>query len=460
MIFKQFFLNCLAHYSYIIGSNGKACVIDPSRDVDQYLEFLKANNLELMYIIETHSHADFVSGHLELSSITSAPVIYGQKAKVDFTHMGVSDNDTINLGDLDLRFLETPGHTLDSICILATDKNSTASYLFTGDTLFIGDVGRPDLAANSSASVADMASLLYDSLHSKILTLPPEIIIYPGHGAGSLCGKSIGKGHSSTLEEEMNNNALLSLSKEEFIDAVAKNLPPIPAYFKRAVAMNQTGPKSIDSFNNLTVMSGNDINSFDFAHNTLVDVRKPGEFSQGHIKGSINIGLDGQFASWAGSMLDLDKPIYIVASCESDIKEAKIRLARVGIDNVKGYWLFTDSNKHEVKMVRSSEVGVEKLNEILRQDSVDILDIRTNTEFKKHSISGSVNIPLLELKDNLQNLDKFDKIYIICGSGYRSSIAYSYLESLDNFKPKIINIIGGMASYLNLTKSDLTKVKS
>ena len=334
MKFKQFYLGCLAHASYYIGSENEAAIIDPQRDVQQYLDEAAANNQKIKYIIETHSHADFVSGHVELAEKTGAEIVYGQRANTKFATHKVKDGDVLNIGKISLKFFETPGHTPEGICILAQATGATPK-LFTGDTLFIGDVGRPDLIGSKGFTAAEMAGFLYDSLREKILPLADETEVYPAHGAGSLCGKSLSKETWSTLGNQRENNyALQPMSREEFIKIVAADQPEVPAYFPKSAAKNLQGSRSLEDLPKPQAFSSEEISNFD---GVIIDVRKNDEYGAAHIPNAINIGLGGQFASWAGTLVPIGTPLAIAAETIAQADEAVMRLARVGHETVKGF---------------------------------------------------------------------------------------------------------------------------
>ena len=314
MKFRQFYLGCLAHASYYLGSDGEAAIIDPQRDVGQYLAEAEANGQTIKYIIETHSHADFVSGHVELAAKTGAQIVYGQRANTEFPTLKVKDGDELNVGQVRLKFFETPGHTPEGITILAVDTGDPleARKLFTGDTLFIGDVGRPDLIGSKGHTAEEMAGMLYDSLREKILPLPDETEVYPAHGAGSLCGKSLSKETWSTLGEQRQfNYALRPMAKEEFVTLVASGQTEVPAYFPKSAAANLRGARvSWMNCPSRKRRAAAEIRAFE---GVVLDVRSAAEFGAGHIPGALNIGLGGQFASWAGTLIELGTPVAIAA---------------------------------------------------------------------------------------------------------------------------------------------------
>lgn len=442
MKFKQFYLGCLAHASYYIGSGAEAAIIDPQRDVQQYLDEAEANGQKIKYIIETHSHADFVSGHLELAEKTGAEIIYGQRANTTFPTLKVKDNDELNVGKINLKFLETPGHTPESITILAQTEGET-DKIFTGDTLFIGDVGRPDLIGSKGFTAEQMGSMLYDSLHEKILPLPDEIEVYPAHGAGSLCGKSLSKETWSTLGNQRKfNYALQPMSKEEFVKIVAADQPEVPMYFPKSAAKNLEGSKALADLPKPQVLSSEEIASFD---GVVLDVRVNYEYGAAHVPNSINIGLGGQFASWSGTMISIGTPLAIVAEDAEQVDEAFMRLARVGHESVKGYILF-ENYTGETKTVE--QVSVKEVAELAQTEkNLQFVDVRRPAEHANGHAVRTLNIPLDRLEKEIDKLDPQTPTYVICQSGYRSSLATSILENAGFAKS--YNVTGGTQAWLN-----------
>ena len=342
MYFKQFYLACLAHASYLIGSDGEAAVIDPQRDVDEYINEANAHQLKIKYIIETHLHADFVSGHNELAERTGATIVFGSQAGVEFEHLAVKDGDEINLGNLILCFLETPGHTPEGICLLVIDPSISdqPQKVLTGDTLFIGDVGRPDLAGGKGFTPQQMAELMYDSLHGKLLQLPDETEVYPAHGAGSMCGKNMSKETSSTIGEQRKfNYALKPMTKEQFVTMMTADLTEAPAYFPKDAEINRSGARELSELSPPEALTAEQVIAMRSAGQVVLDIRSAELFGVGHLPGSINVGLGGQFAMWAGSLIPMNADLVIVAETSAQVDEAVVRLARVGIENVKGYLL-------------------------------------------------------------------------------------------------------------------------
>ncbi len=442
MKFKQFYLGCLAHASYYIGSGDEAAIIDPQRDVQQYLDESAANGQKIKYIIETHSHADFVSGHLELAEKTGAEIIYGQRANTTFPTHKVKDGDALNIGKINLKFLETPGHTPEGICILATGDGETAK-LFTGDTLFIGDVGRPDLIGSKGFTAEEMAGFLYDSLHEKILPLAGETEVYPAHGAGSLCGKSLSKETWSTLgNQKQFNYALQPMTKEEFVKIVAADQPEVPAYFPKSAAKNLEGSKALADLPKPKAFSTEEAENFD---GVVLDVRQNTEFGAAHIPNAINIGLGGQFASWAGTMVPIGTNLAIASETQAQVDEAFMRLARVGHETVKGFILMKDfaGKINEIEQVSVGEV--QSLTET--EKYLQFVDVRRVAEHTNGHASRTVNIPLDKLSKELDKLDPSAPIYVICQSGYRSSLGASILENAGF--AKVYNVSGGTQAWIN-----------
>ncbi len=442
MKFKQFYLGCLAHASYYLGSENEAVIIDPQRDVQQYLDEAEANGQKIKYVIETHSHADFVSGHLELAKKTGAEIIYGEKANTSFPTHKVKNGDELNVGKIKLKFLETPGHTPEGITILAEDseKLDESVRMFTGDTLFIGDVGRPDLIGSKGFTAEQMAEMLYDSLHEKILKLPDETEVYPAHGAGSLCGKSLSKETWSTLGEQRKNNyALQAMEKENFVEMMTKDLPEVPAYFSKSAAKNLEGSMALEDLPKPKGFTTEEIKDFD---GVVLDVREREEFGEGHIPNAINIGLAGQFASWAGTLIPIGTPIAIAADAKDQIDEAFMRLARVGFETVKGFILVNDFNaeKNTIEQISVSEVN-EKLS-----DEIQFVDVRRPAEHANGHAVQTINLPLNDLAKEIDKLDPDKPTYVICQSGYRSSIGTSILENAGI--KKVYNVTGGTSAWV------------
>lgn len=454
MYFKQFYLGCLAHASYLIGSNGEAAVVDPQRDVDEYIAEAAAQELKIKYVIETHLHADFVSGHCELAARTGAQVIFSHLAKAEFPHTAVSDGDEIKVGSLNFHIIETPGHSPESISILITDTGDSDAppRLLTGDTLFVGDVGRPDLAAVRGHTAGEMAGMLYDSLHQKILTLDDATEIYPAHGAGSQCGRNISKETSSTIGQQRKfNYALQPMTKEKFVQMMTANLPEAPAYFRRSALLNRAGAKPLSNLPPPAALSPEDVKARIESGAIVLDVRRANHFGAGHVPRSINIGLDGQFASWAGSLLEPDASIIIVAEDERSVEEARMRLARIGMENVTGYLRGGMDAWREAGLPVAfvEQIAVEELNRMIeRGDDVQILDVRQPAEYESGHVPRAAHVPLAHLaREGVASLNPSRPVAVLCAGGYRSSAATSLLAQR-NFN-RLYNVTGGTNAWKN-----------
>lgn len=452
MFFKQFYLGCLAHASYLIGSAGEAAVIDPQRDVDQYVEEAASHNLKIKYVIESHLHADFVSGHRELAARTGAEIVFGAKAGATIPHRAVRDGDELKVGNLTLRVLETPGHTPEGISILLLDPvTGEPQKVFTGDTLFIGDVGRPDLAGAKGYTAEQMAGMLYDSLHNKLLRLDDAVEVYPAHGAGSLCGRNMSKETSSTIGEQRRFNYALRLTaKDEFIQAVTADQPEVPAYFPKDAEINRAGAPPLEELARPAALAPAEVNDLRQKGYVILDVRSGAEYGVGHIPGSLNIGLGGQFASWAGTLVEMGMPIVIVAEDETKVDEAVTRLARVGIESVRGYldggiyaW-----DRAGLELAKVAQMPVDELqNRINENADLQIIDVRRQGEYGGGHVPGAVNAQLAGIKKLALNFDPARPTAVICQSGYRSSAATSILEAA-GFR-EIYNIIGGTSAWVS-----------
>jgi glyoxylase-like metal-dependent hydrolase (beta-lactamase superfamily II)/rhodanese-related sulfurtransferase len=449
MLFKQFYLNCLAHASYFIASEGEAVIVDPQRDVEQYIEEANANEVKIKYIIETHLHADFVSGHRELAARTGAEIIFGAKANAQFPHRAVNDGDEIKLGNVNLRFMETPGHTPESICVLVDGQK-----LLTGDTLFIGDVGRPDLAGGKGFTSEQMAAMMYDTLHEKILKLDDAIEVYPAHGAGSACGKNISSETSSTIGQQRRfNYALQPIAKEAFVKMMTTDLAAAPAYFPFDAEYNRKGapslndlpkPKELTLQEILGIISSNE-KPPEGGTTKLLDVRSAAEFGAGHFPNSINIGLGGQFASWAGTLIPMDAEIILIADRQEQIDEAVMRLARVGHENVRGFLKADEANAD----LFIPQITVDELKEKIETVSdLQVVDVRRVGEYESGHATKAINAPLSsDVASKVSHLDKSKPTAVICLGGYRSSAAASLLEQ-DGFT-NIMNVRGGTRAWID-----------
>ena len=442
MIFEQFYLGCLAHASYLVGSNGVAAVVDPQRDVGMYLDAASRLGLRIAHVIETHLHADFVSGHHELAARTGATIYLGAGSGATFPHRAVSDGDTVELGQCLIEFLQTPGHTLESITVVVKDREQGPNpvAVLTGDTLFIGDVGRPDLC--DTKTPAELAGLLYDSLHRKLLALPDDVLVYPAHGAGSLCGRNISADRNSTIGRERRTNyALQPMDREKFVEMMTQDLPARPEYFQRDVDVNRHGAPAIDRLPPLAALRPEEVRSRQQRGVTVLDTRASAAYSAGHVRGSLQIGLGGQFAAWAGTLIGLDRELILVTEDPAATEEARLRLARVGIERVQGVlqdgvasWFDAD-----LELAITPHIGVRDLHD--RRTEFAVLDVRTPREFDAGHIPGAVLHPLDKLSGSLPSLDRATPIAVHCKSGYRSTIACSLMEAAGF--TQIHNLAGG-----------------
>ncbi|MBO4233503.1 MBL fold metallo-hydrolase [Riemerella anatipestifer] len=434
MKIEQIYTGCLAQGAYYITSNGEAAIIDPLREIQPYLERLEKDGVTLKYIFETHFHADFVSGHLDLSKKTGAPIIYGPTAKPSFEAIIAEDHQIFELGKVKIKVLHTPGHTMESACFLLLDENGKETALFSGDTLFLGDVGRPDLAQKATnLTQEELAGLLYDSLYNKILPLPDEVTVYPAHGAGSACGKNMMKETVDSLGNQKKiNYALNQPSKEAFIEAVLDGLTAPPQYFGMNVAMNKGGYTSFDEVlkNGKEALSVEDFETV--AENTgalILDTRNAADFHQGFVPNSINIGLKGSFAPWVGAMIvDVKQPLLLVCE-EGTVEEAITRLARVGFDNVVGYLKGGfESWKNSGKEIDTiKRISAETFANEYHKDA-KVVDVRNIGEYSAEHVEDALSRPLMEINDWAKELDD-THFYIHCAGGYRSMIASSILNS-------------------------------
>jgi len=450
MYFKQFYLGCLAHASYMIGSQGEAAVVDPRRDVDTYIDEAREQGFEIQHVIETHLHADFVSGHQELARRTGAKIYFGAKAGARFDFVPVVEGDEIRVGQVTLRFLETPGHTPESVSVLVIDHSVSTEpkAVLTGDTLFIGDVGRPDLLG-SKMSAQELAGMLYDSLHGKLLALPDSVEVYPAHGAGSLCGRNISSETSSTIGQQRQfNYALRPMPKEEFVRMMTTDLPEAPAYFSRDVAINRDGASELAELPDPAALAARDVEALQKRGAIVLDTRPAAQYGAGHVPGSLHIGLSGQFASWAGALISPRTPILLVAEEEEEVREARTRLARVGIDNVAGYLAggILEWDRAGLPLATMEQVNVEELDARLREGRAGrVVDVRRPAEWQAGHIPDAVHLPLNTLAQNAVALDRSEPLAVICAGGFRSSIGTSILEQ-QGFT-KVTNVVGGMAAW-------------
>lgn len=442
MYIQQIYTGCLSQASYYIESEGEVAIVDPIRDIQGYLEIAAQRQAHIRYIFETHFHADFVSGHLELKNKTGAKIIFGPTAKPSYSIVCAKDEQEFPLGKAAIKVIHTPGHTMESSCFLAIDENKKPLGIFTGDTLFIGDVGRVDLAANSELSNKDMAAMLYESL-KKIKELPGNVMIYPGHGAGSACGKNISKETTSTIAEQKKSNyAFQNITKEEFIDAVVTGMALPPRYFYTDVKLNHSGYENEENLaKNIRPIEPDQFKKEIQTGTVMLDTRNPEDFAAEHIQGAVNIGLGGQFAIWAGNLFD--SVLFLIVCDDGKEKESITRLSRIGYDNVKGFlnggmkaW---KKHGYEVKSIEIINAG--KFAGLTTNED-KILDVRNEEECLTGVVKNAITIPLAKLEENLSYLDKNTHYYIYCQGGYRSMIGASILQK--NGFNKIASISGGM----------------
>lgn len=436
MKIEQIYTGCLAQGAYYIESNGEAAIIDPLRETQPYIDRLEKDGVQLKYIFETHFHADFVSGHVDLSKKTNAPIVYGPTANPSFEAIIAEDNQIFEIGALKLKVLHTPGHTMESTSYLLLDENGKETALFSGDTLFLGDVGRPDLAQKAAnMTQEDLAGLLYDSLYTKILPLPDDLIVYPAHGAGSACGKNMMKETVDTLgNQKKMNYALNQPSKEAFIEAVTDGLLPPPAYFGMNVAMNKQGYESFDEVlsQGMTALSVEDFeNAAEQSGALILDTRSNGDFSKGFIPQSINIGLQGDFAPWVGAMIvDVKQPILLVTEVGME-EEAVTRLSRVGFDHVIGHlkggfqsWVNEGKEVDTVNRITADQFA----SEIEGKEPM-VVDVRKESEYAAEHVNDAYSKPLAYINDWINDIDPKEHFYLHCAGGYRSMIAASILQA-------------------------------
>jgi len=452
MYFQQFYLACLAHASYMIGSDGIAAVVDPQRDVDIYLEEAARQDLRIAHVVETHLHADFVSGHRELAARTGAKIYLGAQGGAQFPHVPAKDGDEICFGQAVLRFLETPGHTPESLCVLVIDLGRSPEpwAVLTGDTLFIGDVGRPDLSRHYTPE--QQAGMLYDSLHNKLLSLSDHVEVYPAHGAGSLCGRNISPERRSTIgKERAFNYALQVRSREEFIRLLTAEIPERPDYFLLDAEINRSGARPLAELPPLAALDPREVLRRTSAPEDAaiaLDTRSPAEFGAGHVPGSINIALSGQYASWAGTLIGLHTPVIVVSDPDR-LEESRIRLARVGIENVAGYLRdgILGWQRAGLPLGQVPQISVLDLYQLLNDQpgSIQVLDVRRPMEWEAGHIDGAVLKPLHKLNTALGDLDRNRPVAVQCKSGYRSSIAASLL--LRAGVRNVMNVVGGFDAW-------------
>ncbi|GAB2536895.1 MBL fold metallo-hydrolase [Rufibacter soli] len=457
---EQIYTGCLAQGAYYIESNGEAAIIDPLREITPYLERAEKNGVKIKYVLETHFHADFVSGHVDLARATGAQIVFGPNAKPTFAAHIAIDNEEIKLGDVTIKVLHTPGHTMESTTYLLKDENGKDYGIFSGDTLFIGDVGRPDLAVKSDLTEEQLAGHLYDSLRNKIMPLADDIIVYPAHGAGSACGKNMSKETTDLLGNQKKTNYALrpDMSKEEFVKEVTDGLTPPPSYFPKNVQMNREGSMDIAQVmsQGLQALSPE---AFEAAANEtgalLLDTRHPDVFAKGFIPNSINIGIDGNFAPWVGALIpDIQQPILFVAE-EGREEEVVTRLARVGYDFALGYLKggFNSWQQAGKEVDTITSISVQEFaNRYAQNKEIKVVDVRKPGEFQAEHVQTALNYPLDYLNDHLAELPKEQDMYLHCAGGYRSMIAASILKAR-GFE-NVINVEGGFKA---IAETDIPK---
>lgn len=457
---EQIYTGCLAQGAYYIESNGVAAIIDPLRETSSYVEKAESRGAQIKYILETHFHADFVSGHVDLAKKTGATIVYGPHAHPNFDYHLATDGEVLELGDVKIKVIHTPGHTMESTCYLLFDESGKAHSIYTGDTLFIGDVGRPDLAQKAAnMTQEDLASILYKSLRDKIMSLPHDVIVYPGHGAGSACGKNMSSKTWDTIGGQLHSNYALriDMTEADFVKEVTDGLLPPPQYFPKNVAMNKSAIISIDDVLERGKVAL-DPETFDGIANhegaMVLDTRSPIEFVEGHIPNSIFIGIDGSFAPWVGALIpDLNQPLIIVAP-QGREEEVVTRLSRVGFDNTLGYLhggisAWAKSGK-EVASVE--QIGAEEFAKQSRTESLQLVDVRKPGEFEAEHIDGAWSLPLDYVNEKMEAIEEGRTFYAHCATGYRSVIFNSILKARG--KHNVIDIAGGFAA---LSETDLTK---
>ena len=449
MYIKQLYTSCISEAAYYIESNGEAVVIDPLRDIEEYIDLAASRNAVIKYIFETHFHADFVSGHLDLSKKTEAPIVYGPQTKTSFPVHIAKDGEVFSLGNILFKVIHTPGHTIESSCYLLKDENGKDHAIFTGDTLFVGDVGRPDLSSGDM-SKEELAGIMYDTIQQKILPLADDVLVYPAHGAGSSCGKNLGPDTFSTIgEEKQNNYALQPQSKDEFIAAITDGLEDAPKYFSINAQINKEGYDSLDKIKTkgLTPLTVEAFKNKMKEESIVVDTRHADIFTEGFIQGSIFIGLEGRFAEWAGSILSFDKPLLLVTEKGKE-EETVIRLARVGFSTIEGFlkgsfdaWQTAGEKVDMIITIEADELAMD----ILHDPNLQVVDVRKEIEYADGHVKAAINMPLADMTDMamIAGFEETQNLYLHCGGGYRSVIACSLLkkQGLHNIR----NIAGGWA---------------
>ena len=461
MKIEQLYTGCLAQGAYYIESKGEVAIIDPLRETQQYIDKAKSNNAKIKYVLETHFHADFVSGHVDLAEKTGATIVFGPGAQTEYNIHSATDGEELKLGELTIKVLHTPGHTLESVTYLLKDKNGKDHAIFSGDTLFLGDVGRPDLAIKSDLTERDLAGMLYDSLRKKIMPLADDVVVYPAHGAGSACGKNLSKETVGVLGDQKKTNYALraDMTKEEFIDEVLDGIAPPPQYFAKNAMMNKMG---YNAFDDILKTGNNPLTPEEFEalanHESalVLDVRPQSEFIKSHIPNSIFIGLNGQFAPWVGALItDIKQPILLVVP-EGKSEVAVTRLSRVGYDNTLGYLEGgIDAWKASGKEIDSLEsISAEEFEKRANSSELNVLDVRKDGEYKSMHLENAQHFALDYINNQMDQIDKDKTYYVHCAGGYRSVIAASILKARGYHN--LVDIAGGFGAIkkTNLSTTD------
>lgn len=445
MYIEQLYTGCLAEAAYYIESEGEAAIVDPIRETQPYIELANRRGAKIRYIFETHFHADFVSGHIDLAKQTGATIVFGPGAETQYDAYNAKDGEVFELGGIAIKALHTPGHTPESTCYLAYNEDGREEAVFTGDTLFVGDVGRPDLLDGVIISKEEQVANLYESLNTKIKTLPDDVIVYPAHGPGSMCGKSIGKETQSTIgREKQTNYALRDMTLEEFTTVILEGQPPAPQYFIQNAIINRTGYENIDSVleRNVRALSVDDVERERAGGALVLDTRNAEEFGSGFIPGAMNIGLDGSFAVWVGTLVDIKRRIVVVAASGRE-REAILRLARVGYEQVAGYleggfdaWAAAGKPVDSVKSVTAAEFAEE-----VHKGAANVLDVRRAAEYETAHVKGAANVPLRDLPSHTDCVKDGGDYFVHCAGGYRSMVAASILKAAGH--TNIVNVLGG-----------------
>lgn len=459
MKIEQLYTSCLAQGAYYISSDGEAAIIDPLRESQQYVDKAEDDKVKIKYVFETHFHADFVSGHVDLARKTNSTIVFGPSAKTDYSCHIAKDQEEFTIGKIKIRAIHTPGHTPESTTYLLIDENGNNHAIFTGDTLFVGDVGRPDLAVANNITEDELARTLYDSLRNKIMTLEDNVLIYPAHGAGSACGKNMSSETFSTLGEQKKINYALrdNMTKAEFVKELLEGMPPPPSYFKQNALLNKNGYNNFDDVLSKSnkALTVDEFKDYMISKNSLViDVRNQNEFIKKHIPNSLFVGLNGSFATWVGTIIkDIHRPIILIVEKGKE-EEAITRLARVGCDNCFGYldggistWEKSGNPTSDLEFISANNFV-----EMLKLNTINILDVRKESEFETQHIESSINSPLSQVHENLDLINTNEKLYVHCGSGYRSVIAISILKA--NGFDNLIDISGG---YNAIKKTNLNE---